>query len=142
MMAAGLPVVELHRENNMFDFPNDSCMLAEPNAEAIANAILTVLRDKKLQEKMSKTGMEYMKDYPLEKGFEQFIENFDKFFAGKKFDSNEIKQSYKKDAIEPSKETEEVSRKIPKDVHYKLIIAEKVSIPRRAVRKARRILKI
>ena len=142
MMAAGLPVVELHRENNMYDFPNDGCMLADANAEAIANAILTVLRDKKLQEKMSKAGMEYMKDYPLEKGFEQFIENFDKFFAGKKFDSNEIKQSYKKDAITPSKETEEVSKKIPKDVHYKLIIAEKVSIPRRAVRKARRILKI
>ena len=142
MMAAGLPVVELYRENNLYDFPNDSCLLAEPNAEAVANAILTVLRDKKLQEKMSKAGMEYMKDYPLEKGFEQFIDNFDKFFEGKEFGSNEINQSYKNEVIKSSKETEEVSKKIPKEVYYKLITPKKVSIARRAVRKAKRILKI
>jgi len=142
MMAAGLPVVELYRENNLYDFPNDSCLLAEPNAEAVANAILTVLRDKKLQEKMSKSGMEYMKDYPLEKGFEQFIDNFNKFFEGKEFGSNEINQSYKNEVIKSSKETEEVSKKIPKEVYYKLITPKKVSIARRAVRKAKRILKI
>lgn len=141
MMAAGLPVVELYRENNLYDFPNNSCLLAEPNAEAVANAILTVLRDKKLQEKMSKAGMEYMKDYPLEKGFKQFIDNFNKFFEGKDFDSKEINQSYKNEVIKSSKETEEVSKKIPKEVFYKLIIEQKVSIARRAVRKAKRMLK-
>ena len=83
-----------------------------------------------------------MKDYPLEKGFEQFIDNFDKFFEGKEFGSNEINQSYKNEVIKSSKETEEVSKKIPKEVYYKLITPKKVSIARRAVRKAKRILKI
>ena len=49
MMASGLPVVELYRENNLYDFPNDGCLLADSTPEAIANALLTILDDKKLQ---------------------------------------------------------------------------------------------
>ena len=142
MMASGLPVVELYRENNLYDFPNDGCLLADATPEAVANAILTILRDKKLQEKMSKAGRNYMKDYPLEMGYEQFINKFNNFFNDEKFESAEIKQSYQKEAITGSKETTEVAEQISKEVKYKLILGEKVSIPRRAVRKFRRIIKI
>ena len=142
MMATGLPVVELHRENNLYDFPNEGCLLAEPTPEAVANAILTILRDKKLQEKMSKAGQKYMKDYPLEMGYEQFIDNFNKFFNGKKCASSEIKRSYQKDAVSGSKEAKMVARKIIKEVQYRFIVEKKASIPRRAIRKLRRIMKI
>lgn len=140
MMAAGLPVVELYRENNLYDFPNDGCILAEPTPEAIATAILKVLNDKELQKEMSQAGIEYMKDYPLERGYEQFIENFNRFMNEDKFDSESINQSYTKEGIKASFEAKEVEKKIEKDVNYKLIINKRVSIPRRAVRKIRRMM--
>lgn len=74
MMATGLPVVELYRENNVYDFPNDAVLLAESTAEALATAILKILKDSSLQQKMSAAGLKYMKDKDLAKGFEQFTE--------------------------------------------------------------------
>ena len=142
MMAAGLPVVELYRENNLYDFPNEGCILAEPTPQAVATAILEVLNNKKLQSELSKAGIKYMKDYPLEKGYNQFIDNFNKFFNGEKFESTEIKHSYVKDAIKASKETQEVSKEITQEVKYKRIIVKGPSLTKRAIRKARRILKI
>ena len=39
MMAAGLPVVELYKENNIYDMPDEGVLLARPTPEAIASAI-------------------------------------------------------------------------------------------------------
>ena len=144
MMAAGLPVVELHRENNLYDFPNDGCLLAEPTADAVANAILTILRDKKLQEKMSKVGQKYMKDYPLEKGYDQFLKNFNDFFNGKSFSTDKIEKSYKSESIKGTIEAKEVLSNITKDVMYTQITPpapRKPSIIRRAYRKAIRTIR-
>lgn len=74
MMAAGLPVVELYKENNLYDMPDSGILLADTTPEDIAAAIIHIVKDEKLQEEMSKAGQKFMKDYPLEKGYEKFIE--------------------------------------------------------------------
>ncbi|MDO5480114.1 MAG: glycosyltransferase family 4 protein, partial [Candidatus Saccharibacteria bacterium] len=84
MMAAGLPVVELGLENNLYDFPEDGCLLVELSPEAIANAILKILDDEKLAKRLSDGGVKYMKKYPLDKGYEQFGKIIDTIFEGRK----------------------------------------------------------
>ncbi len=72
MMAAGLPVVDIYRENNLYDDPEGGVLLADSTPESIASAILKILDDNEIQNEMSKFGVEFMKNYPIEKGFEQF----------------------------------------------------------------------
>lgn len=100
MMAAGLPVVDLYKENNLYDFPNNGCLLAEPRAEAIAAALIKILDDEKLQKEMSESGEAFMKDYPLERGFEEFGEIVDKIMEGKKVDYKLSKKAYIKKPID------------------------------------------
>lgn len=104
MMAAGLPVVDLYRENNFYDIPEDGVLLADSTPEALATAIIKILDDEKLQEKMGKAGMNYMKDYPLEKGFEVF----GRFVADLLDDKLDAKEKhnriYNRDIILPSDE--------------------------------------
>ena len=78
MMAAGLPVVELYRENNLYDLPEDGVVLAESSSCGIAYTILNLLNDENKLNDMSLFGPQYMKDYPLEKGFGQFVEAVDR----------------------------------------------------------------
>lgn len=73
MMAAGLPVVELYKENNIYDMPDEGVLLAEPTPESIASSIVYLLDNPDKCKEMSEFGINYMKNYPLEKGFEQFI---------------------------------------------------------------------
>ncbi len=80
MMAASLPVVELYRENNLYDLPENGCLLAEPSAEALASALLKILTDKKLRSNLSEGGKTYMRDYPLELGYEQVKHIIDSIF--------------------------------------------------------------
>lgn len=42
--------------------------MAQPIPEAIASAIAYILDNPQVAEKMSKFGVQYMKNYPLEKG--------------------------------------------------------------------------
>lgn len=74
MMAAGLPVVELYMENNLYDVPEGGVSLAHYTPESIAEAIIRVLDSKESQQKMGQVGLEYMEDRDLTKGFEQFYE--------------------------------------------------------------------
>lgn len=139
MMAAGLPVVELYRDNNLYDFPDGGVMLADSTPEAIATAILKILDDEKLQEKMSKEGIKYMKDYPLEKGYEEFIDAFNNFFNNKNKKEDVIKQSYKKDMIIGNDDLNEISKKLP-EVSFNMPV-QKTPIVKRALRKGKRIAK-
>ncbi len=108
MMAAGLPVVEIYKENNLYDFPEGGVKLAEPSPEAIASTILELLENDKELAKMSKIGQTYMKDYPLEKGFEQFVGAVNRLFESTAKIETKITLSYTK---EPSKATKEVETK-------------------------------
>ena len=96
MMAAGLPVVDLYIKNNIYDLPDDGCLLAEPSAESIAAAILKVLDDEKIQKKMSDGGAKYMQGYPLERGFEEFKKAVDDCFGNKSKNKKKVEIIYRR----------------------------------------------
>lgn len=107
MMAAGLPVVDLYRENNLYDIPEDGVLLADTSPEAIATAIIKILDDDKLQQSMSKKGYEFMKNYPIEKGFEEFLYFVNNILDDKNITDNNVSQIYNKEPIMASKEVKE-----------------------------------
>lgn len=141
MMAAGLPVVELYRENNLYDFPNEGVLLADSEPEAIANALIEILDSQKLQDKMSKEGTKYMKEYPLEKGFEEFVKHFNEFFENKNYSYSEIKKSYTKEAIQKNEELIKISKKLPDVTFWSNNQNSKAKFIKRVYRKLKRILK-
>ena len=135
MMAAGLPVVDLYRENNLYDIPDTGVLLADTSPEAIATALIKIIDDEKLQEKMSKAGNRYMQDYPIEKGYNQFREFVEKVFDGSIVPNNKVDRIYNKEPIYPSKEVLDVMSIIePKPVKQK----ETSSRVRKMVRAKRR----
>lgn len=117
MMAAGLPVVEIYKENNLFDFPEGGVLLAEPTPEAIATAILNLIDNKKELDTMSKAGLNYMKDYPLERGFEQFVEAVNNLFSKEEITVKNIKKSYTKDPVVASEEVLKKSEEISENIN-------------------------
>lgn len=119
MMSAGLPVVELYLDNNLYDFPDGGCLLADPTPEAVATALLMVLESEPLQKSMSKTGQAFMKDYPIEKGYAEFLEFIENVANGKPpKPTGKQKYSYSAPAVHASKEAEAISAKLPPVVQF------------------------
>lgn len=98
MMAAGLPVVELYRENNLYDLPEKGVLLAEGSPASIAAAILKLLDEPYMRAQMSEFGSEYMKAYPLERGFSQFIQSVDMLFSDS-YEYAEVQKMYKAEPV-------------------------------------------
>ena len=109
MMAAGLPVVELYKENNIYDLPDEGVLLAEPTPEAIAGAIIYLLDNPQEAKKMSEFGINYMKDYPLEKGFTQFIQAVKNMLETDYKNDTEIVPLYQKEPFKATEETKKYS---------------------------------
>lgn len=103
MMASGLPVVEIYKENNLYDFPTGAIKLANPTAEGIAATIIDLIDNNKELDKMSKIGSKYMKNYPLEYGFEQFVKAVNNLLYEKEIDNLSIDKTYNEKPIIPSK---------------------------------------
>lgn len=74
MMAAGLPVVDLYLENNLYDMPQEGALLAHYTPQSIAAALLEILDHPKKAKKMSVCGQRFMKERTLSHGFDQFYE--------------------------------------------------------------------
>ncbi|UUT21631.1 MULTISPECIES: glycosyl transferase family 1 [Pseudomonas] len=72
MMAAGLPSVELYRDNNLYDLPEGGVLLAHQTPESIAEAILFLLSDNETLKRMSEFGVNFMKA----RGAEQEVISF------------------------------------------------------------------
>ena len=72
MMACGLPVVDIFAENNLYDFPNDAALLADPSPDALAAALLKIVDTPKLQEQMSAAGKAFMRTRPIQLELDQF----------------------------------------------------------------------
>ena len=102
MMMAGLPVVDLYLENNIYDFPGDGCLLAEPTPEAIATAILKLFDDDSLRKSFAFGGKTYMKKYPLDYGFKQFLECVKGLMDGGENKAKAVHRTYRQGAIESS----------------------------------------
>ena len=119
MMSAGLPVVELYLDNNLYDFPENGCLLADPSPEGVATALLKILNDKKLQESMSKAGQKFMQDYPIEKGYAEFLDFIEHVTSGDvPKPTGKQQYFYKAAAITPSKEVVEASAKLPSSAQF------------------------
>jgi len=82
MMAAGLPVVELYRDNNLYDLPDSATLLAVPNPISVAQAILELLDNSARRTQMSQAGVDFMRERPLELGYQQFITALDAILTG------------------------------------------------------------
>ena len=152
MMAAGLPVVELYRENNIYDMPDEGVLLSEPTPEAIASAIIHLLDNKEESKKMSEFGTKYMQDYPLEKGFKQFLKAVDDMLETDYNKVSEIEKKYKKQGFKPTEEIIKIQEQIlketpinnfvpPPDNHSKLYkTLRKSNTLRKCVHFARKII--
>jgi glycosyltransferase involved in cell wall biosynthesis len=115
MMAAGLPVVELYKENNLYDLPEEGVLLAEPTPEAVASSIVYLLDHPEVREKMGQFGQEYMKDYPLERGFDEFLKAVKDMLETDYQHLPVIEPMYSKDAFKASKESQEVVFEVAKE---------------------------
>lgn len=112
MMASGLPVVDLFRENNLYDIPDSGVLLADSTPEAIATALIKILDDKKLRNSLSENGYKYMRDYPLERGYEQFGEFVDNLLNDSLDNNVKFEKIYNRDIIMPSDEVLAISKEV------------------------------
>jgi glycosyltransferase involved in cell wall biosynthesis len=83
MMACGLPVVDIHRENNLFDMPENGVLLAAPRPEALARAAALLLDDRPRWQAMSAYAREFMRPRTLEHGYGQFVAAVEDLLAGR-----------------------------------------------------------
>lgn len=114
MMSAGLPVVELYLDNNLYDFPEGGCLLAEPTPEAVAAALIKVLDSKKLQQQMSEKGRSFMKNYPIESGYAEFLSFIEAIVSGKTpKPTGKLDKTYSSPAFQSTEETEAAAKKLP-----------------------------
>jgi O-antigen biosynthesis protein len=74
MMAAGLPVVELWRENTLYDFPSDAMVLSHQTPECLAESILRLLSSPEQCRAMGAAGTMFMARRPLAVETEQFCQ--------------------------------------------------------------------
>jgi glycosyltransferase involved in cell wall biosynthesis len=99
MMAAGLPVVDLWRENNLFDFPPEAVSLSEQTPESLAANIIRLLRDKQTLERMSKAGVKYIESRGLHSESVQFITVVEQILAEKLPVIEYLSQVYERPAV-------------------------------------------
>ncbi len=117
MMAAGLPVVELYKENNIYDMPDEGVLLARPTPEAIASAIIHLVDSEEERNKMSEFGVKYMQDYPLERGFKQFLKAVDDMLNTDYNNTEAINPIYNKKPFEATKEATQIAKTMTPVVH-------------------------
>lgn len=96
MMAAGLPVVELYRDNNLYDFPDDAILLCDPTPESLAEGLLRVINDPPLTAAMGEAGLTFMATRSMEKGFTQFLETVEGLLQGKGLPEAVIEPMYRR----------------------------------------------
>lgn len=84
MMAAGLPVVEVYRDNNLYDFPEEPMLLCEPTPESLAAGLIELLKSPDRAQAMGRAGQQFMAERPIEHGLEQFGATVDSLLEGKR----------------------------------------------------------
>lgn len=90
MMAAGLPVVEFWRETTLHDFPDEAVMLAESTPEALAEAMLRLLADEGLRQRMGAAGAAFMANRGVEIETRQFVANIERVLAGRSLELDSL----------------------------------------------------
>lgn len=112
MMACGLPVVDIYAENNLYDYSSDVITLASSRAETLAQAIIKILDDKKYWNKISQSGIEFVKNRTIESGMKQFDAIIQKLEEEKNPSENlRIEKTYNKKPEETRQEIKDFVRK-------------------------------
>lgn len=83
MMACGLPVVDIHRDNNLYDMPEGGVLLARPRPDALARALAMILDDQGRWKAMSGFAQDFMRPRTLEHGYRQFVAAVEDLLAGR-----------------------------------------------------------
>ncbi len=83
MMACGLPVVDVYRENNFYDMPENGVLLANARPGALARAAALLLDDAPRREAMGAYARAFMKDRSLQYGFDQFVAAVEDLLEGR-----------------------------------------------------------
>lgn len=99
MLASGLPVVEMYRQNNLFDMPNEGVLLAEDTPESLALAIKFLFEQPELRAKMSEFGVEYMRSRDIEAGYRQFLDIVDSIFSDNLNETKKLDKIYRAKAF-------------------------------------------
>jgi O-antigen biosynthesis protein len=96
MLSAGLPVVELHRENTLYDLPESACLLCDQTPESLAEGIITLLNSEDKLAGMRKAAIDFMANRDIHDGYRQFSDAFDDGMAayGKQFPEPDYLRQY------------------------------------------------
>jgi WsaF, C-terminal domain len=84
MMAAGLPVVEVYRENTLYDFPEEAILLCESTPESLAKGLMERLINQKDSVVAGQVGARFMQERPIVHGLDQFHSAVEALLAGVK----------------------------------------------------------
>ena len=94
MMAAGLPVVDLHRENNLHDFADGCVALAEPTPAGIASAVLDLLDDEGACARMGEAARAWVAGRDIEREDGAFCDALEALVEGRDWDEGETGRTY------------------------------------------------
>jgi len=100
MMQSGLPVVEIWRENNLYDFDHDAMLLCKQTPESIAEGIMEILNNNSLASSMGVAGEKFMAGRTLEKENEGFYNAFLSAMNNTNLVNYDLVPSYKKPPFE------------------------------------------
>lgn len=101
MMAAGLPVVDLYGENNLYDYPTDAVTLAQPTAEGIASAVTSLLVDEPRRRRARAKGMSWMRGRTVEEESLSFARGVDEFVRTGAFSGGRVYERQARQSPEP-----------------------------------------
>lgn len=94
MMSSGLPVVEIWRENNLYDFPEEAVLLCQQDAESLAQGMMDILNNPVKASAMSTAGSMYMSGHSLDLELEQFSNSITSILINKKLSDEMIERLY------------------------------------------------
>lgn len=99
MMAAGLPVVEVYRENTLYDFPEESILLCESTPESLAKGLMERLSNQEYSGMAGQLGTRFMQERPIEHGLKQFYSEVEVLLAGGKPAKRIVEPMYKQPCL-------------------------------------------
>ncbi len=110
MMSCGLPVIDLYRTSNLYDFENGCIRLTEPNPAALGAAIADLVADAQLQERMRNSALLMMQTRTLENESRSFVNFVEEYLATNSCNVSLPTQSYTDPAYTANEQAEAIWR--------------------------------
>ncbi|MGO5362982.1 rhamnosyltransferase WsaF family glycosyltransferase [Collinsella bouchesdurhonensis] len=117
MMACGLPVIDLYRENNLFDFRDGSLLLARSDAASLATAIVSLAADREKQDSLRKGGLNLVAERTVALESDCFANLVCSDVGAGGFDGASVRQAYTCAPVEASDEALAVERRLIEESH-------------------------